>query len=588
MSQVGGKAFDFKLFTKVLSYARPYRSLFISSVILTILLGALGTARPVLVRTVIDDAILGSNPEELVNLMLVLIALLVLESLFQFGFMYAANWLGQSIIKDMRIELFNKLQSFKLSFYDRTPIGQLVTRVISDIETIAQIFSEGVLVIFGDIFRIIVMVGAMFFFFNPLLVLISLSIIPVLFIATRWFQRGIKTAFQRVRNEVSNLNTFVQEHLSGMAVVQAFGREEQEFRKFEKINDRHREANILSIFYYALFFPIIEVLSAISIGLAVWYGGMNAAAGGAVTVGELTAIIMFIGMLFRPLRQLADRFNTLQMGMVASDRVLKLLESDHEMEPSGTIELADLRGEITFKDVHFSYLPDEPILKGLSFHVKQGETVAIVGATGAGKSTIISVLMGFYPYSAGSVEIDGQPLTALNVQLLRASMSLVLQDVFLFSDTVRANIQLGSLDITDEQIWEAAEAIGITEFLQSLPEGLDYNVRERGGVLSAGQRQLLAFLRAYITNPKVLILDEATSSIDSHSEQLIQHAQEELTKDRTSVIIAHRLSTVQHADKIMVLDKGILIEEGTHDELLSQKGAYYNLYEKQFSSEDSK
>ena len=425
----------------------------------------------------------------------------------------------------------------------------------------------------------------MFFFFNPVLVLVSLSVIPVLFVATRWFQRGIKGAFQKVRTEVSNLHTFVQEHLSGMSIVQAFGREDQEMDKFKEINDRHRKANIESIFYYALFFPIIEVLSAMSIGLAVWYGGMNAATGGTVTVGELTAIIIFIGMLFRPLRQLADRFNTLQMGMVASERVLKLLDSNHEIEPNGTHEIEDLQGEIAFKNVHFSYNPDEPILKDVSFEVAQGETVAIVGATGAGKSTIISALMGFYPYSDGSITIDGIELKKINVHALREQLALVLQDVFLFSDTVRANIVLGDERISDEVLLKAAEAIGISEFIEELPEGLDYNVQERGGVLSAGQRQLLAFLRAYVTNPKVLILDEATSSIDSHTEELIQRALIALTKDRTSVIIAHRLSTIQHADRIIVLDKGQVIEVGNHSELLAKEGAYFNLYEKQFASE---
>ena len=585
MSKVGGKAFDFKLFLKVVGYAKPYQRLFTFSMILTVLLGALGTARPILIRQVIDDAILGYDAPMLLKLTFLLVGLLVIESIGQFGFMYAANWLGQSIIKDIRVELYDKLQTFRLQFYDKTPIGQLVTRVVSDIETISQIFSQGILVIFGDLFRILVMLGAMFFFFHPILVLVSLSIIPVLFIATRWFQRGIKGAFQRVRNEVSNLNTFVQEHLGGMSIVQAFGREEQEFDKFKAINDRHRSANVESIFYYALFFPIIEVLSAISIGLAVWYGGMNAAVGGSISVGELTAMIIFIGMLFRPLRQLADRFNTLQMGMVASERVLNLLDSNHEVEPNGDIRLEKLEGDIVFDQVYFHYKENEPILKDVSFSVAPGETVAIVGATGAGKSTIISVLMGFYPYAKGSVQIDGNELTSLDLHTLRQQMALVLQDVFLFSDTVRSNIVLGDQHITDIEIMQAANAIGIEEFIEGLPQGLDYNVQERGGVLSAGQRQLLAFLRAYITDPQVLILDEATSSIDSHTEELIQRALIALTQDRTSVIIAHRLSTIQHADKIVVLDKGVVVEIGSHHALLKSKGAYYRLYEKQFAAE---
>lgn len=583
MSNVGGKAFDFKLFVKVLGYAKPYRALFIFSIVLTVVLGAIGTARPILTRQVIDDAILGGDAGLLVNLVLWLVGLLIFESIGSFGFMYAANWLGQSIIKDIRVELYEKLQDFRLSFYDKSPVGQLVTRVVSDIETIAQVFSEGILVIFGDLFRIAVMLLAMFFFFNPILVLISLSVIPVLFIATRWFQRGIKGAFQSVRNEVSNLNTFVQEHLGGMAIVQAFGREEQEMQKFEAINARHRDANIKSIFYYALFFPIIEVLSAISIGLGVWYGGMNAAQGGSVTVGELTAMIIFIGMLFRPLRQLADRFNTLQMGMVASERVLKLLDSDHEIEPNGATKI-NLEGHISIEDLHFQYIENEPILKGISFEAAKGETVAIVGATGAGKSTIISVLMGFYPYQKGTVMIDGTSLKDIDLKDLRSQMALVLQDVFLFSDTVRSNVVMGESTISDEAMWSAAEAIGIKSFLEELPDGLNYNVRERGAVLSAGQRQLLAFLRAYITDPKVLILDEATSSIDSHTEELIQQALLALTKDRTSIIIAHRLSTIQHADKIIVLDQGKIVEEGNHTALLAKKGAYFNLYEKQFTA----
>lgn len=581
MAEVSGKAFDFNLFKRVLRYAGPYKKLFGYSAILVVFLGALGTARPILVRQAMDDYILKFDGAGLLNVTLLLVALLVVESVFQFAFSYATSYLGQAVIRDIRVSLYEKLMKFRLSFFDKTPIGTLVTRTVSDIESIASIFSEGLLTIIGDLFRIAVMLVAMFWFFDWKLVLISLSVIPVLYYATRWFQINVKRSFQEVRNEISNLNAFVQEHIVGMSIVQLFNREDAEMKKFKAINDRHRKANIRGIWYYSIFFPIIEILSAISIGLAVWYGGVLAAKGQGVTIGDLTAMIIFINMLFRPLRQLADRFNTLQMGMVASERVFKLLENEEDVEFFGTDVMPRAKGEIVFKDVEFWYKEDEPVLRKVNFTVKPGERLAIVGATGAGKSTIISLLMGFYHYHKGHIYLDGHELKNLDLENLRSQFALVLQDVFLFSDTIYNNITMGE-QLREEEVIAASKKIGVDEFVQEMPGQYNYNVKERGGMLSAGQRQLLSFLRAYITNPPILILDEATSSIDTHSEELIQHAIDVLTEGRTSIIIAHRLSTIQTADRILVMEHGQVVEQGTHEELLAKNGYYTRLYEMQF------
>ena len=583
MAEVSGNAFDISLFKRVLQYAAPYKRIFVAAGFLVVILGGLGTARPILIRKAMDDYILPMDGHGLLNVTLLLIGLLVLESVFQFAFIYATNYLGQSVIKDMRVNLYQRLLAFKLSFFDKTPIGTLVTRTVSDIESIASIFSEGVLTIIGDLFKIAVMLIAMFWFFEWKLVLISLSVIPILFWATRWFQVNVKRVFQQVRNEISNLNAFVQEHVVGMSIVQIFNREEAEMKKFEVINDRHRKANIRGIWYYSIFFPVIEILSAISIGLAVWYGGLQAAKNQGVTIGDLTAMIIFVNMLYRPLRQLADRFNTLQMGMVASERVFKLLENEVDIEHFGTKQIERAKGAIEFKNVEFWYKEDEPVLRGVNFTVQPGERLAIVGATGAGKSTIISLLMGFYKYQKGHIFLDGQELHEMDLNALRSQFALVLQDVFLFSDTIYNNITLKHA-VPREKVIEASRKIGVDEFIQELPGKYDYDVKERGGMLSAGQRQLLSFLRAYITNPPILILDEATSSIDTHTEELIQNAIDILTKGRTSIIIAHRLSTIQTADRILVMEKGMVVEQGTHDELLAKNGYYTKLYEMQFKA----
>ncbi|TNE30438.1 MAG: ABC transporter ATP-binding protein [Bacteroidetes bacterium] len=607
-SNVSGKAFDRSLLKRMLRYIAPYKGVFWGAFAITILLGSLGTARPILTQRAIDNYILKGDAPGLLNITLLILGVLLVESIFQFLFTYAANYLGQSIIRDIRLQLYKKITHFKLSFFDKTPIGTLVTRAVSDIETIASIFAEGILVIFGDLFKIVVMVGAMFWFFDFKLVVISLSVVPILFIATRWFQKAIKKTFSDVRNEVAALNAFVQEHLSGMNIVQMFNREKAEMDKFKVINNRHRKANIRSIWYFSIFLPLIEILSAISIGLAMGYGGYaainsfdsqtlqmffyevmgwsTAEMEQQITIGTLLAFVMFINALYRPLRQLADRFNTLQMGMVASDRVLKLLDNNDAVEPEGSAQLTEASGKIEFNDVHFAYVESEPVLRGVSFDVNPGETLAIVGATGAGKSTIISLLMGFYPYQSGSVKLDGIEITDLSLGELRKQFALVLQDVFLFSDSIFNNISLKA-DIPKEEIVKAAEQIGVDEFVKELPEGYDYNVKERGQMLSAGQRQLLAFLRAYVTNPPILILDEATSSIDSHTEQLIQRATDVITEGRTSIIIAHRLATIQKADKILVMDKGQVVESGTHETLLAENGYYTKLYEMQFKEREA-
>jgi len=582
-SKVTGKAFDWSILRRIIGFAKPYQWQMIGTGVLAIVLGSLATLRPYLTREAVDSSI-ALDGMALNQWMMWLVISLLMEAIGQLIFTYSANDLGQRVIRDMRVRLFDHMLGFKQQFFDRTPVGKLVTRTVSDVETVSNVFSEGLLVIFGDVFKIVVMVSAMFFLFDPILVLICLSVMPLLYLATRWFQRSIKQAFIDVRNEVAALNTFVQERITGMKIVQLFTRESQEHANFQAINTRHKDANVRSIWYFSIFFPVIDMLSAVSIGLAIWYGGMQAAAGGDVTVGDLTAIIMFVSMLYRPLRQLADRFNTLQMGMVAGDRVLSLLDEESSAEVSGSTLIDELKGDIVLKDMHFSYNPGEPVLRGLNVHIKRGQTVAIVGATGSGKSTLVHLLMAFYRPTSGEILIDGLDLQTIELRSYRKQIALVQQDVFLFSDSVRNNVSMFE-PIPDAEILEAAEAMGIDAFLHDLPEGLDYDVKERGGMLSTGQRQLLAFIRAYLTNPAVLILDEATSSIDSQAEQWIQKATKELTKGRTSIVVAHRLATILQADRILVMEKGQILESGNHAELIAKQGLYANLYQKQFKDQ---
>ena len=580
MSEISGKTFDAPLLKRVLKYVKPYLNIFYGTAIFAILIAFLSPARPLLIQYAFDNYILTPNEDKLLLLTLLLVVLLFTESILQYFYTYWSNFLGQSVIRDLRLQVYKKIIHFKQQYFDKNPIGALVTRVVSDIETISDIFSQGLLVIIADILKLIIVIVVMFVT-DWRLTFFSLASTPLLLIATYWFKRSIKGAFQDVRKQVSALNTFVQEHIVGMYIVQLFNRENVEFKKFKAINNSHKEAHIRSIWYYSVFFPIVEILSAISIGLLIWWGGIEAATTTDVTLGELIAFILYIHMLFRPIRQLADRFNVLQMGMVASERVFKVLDTDDIISNFGKISLNNCRGDIEFKNVWFAYNDEDWVLRDVSFKVSAGETLALVGATGAGKSSIINLLTRNYEINKGSILIDGIDYLEYDLNSLRENIAVVLQDVFLFSDTIYNNITLGR-DISLDRVKAYAKDIEIDDFIQSLPNSYHYNVRERGGMLSLGQRQLISFVRAYVNQPKILVLDEATSSIDSESESLIQRSSEKLTKDRTSIVIAHRLATVQNADTIILLEDGKLIEEGSHLELLSINGKYKLLHDLQF------
>lgn len=580
-NKVTGSAFDLPILKRVFKYAKPYIGYFYLTLFLTIFLAIITPLRPWLIQYTFDKYILIPDKQGLLIMTLVLVGMVLVEAIANFFYIYLANYLGQSAIKDLRIEVFGHINQFKLKYFDKTPIGTLVTRVVSDIETIAEIFSQGLLVIIGDLLKLVVAITFMIYV-DWRLTIISLSTIPILLVATYIFKNGIKSSFQQVRNEVSRLNAFLQEHITGMNIVQIFNREEEEMRKFKVINAAHRQAHIRSVWYYSIFLPVVEILSAASIGLVVWWGAKEALKGSDITLGTLMAFILYIYMLFRPIRELADKFNTLQMGMVSSERVFKVLDTEYVIDDNGTKKFENIRGEIDFKNVWFAYNEEDWVLRDISFKVKAGETLAIVGATGAGKSSIINLLSRFYEYNKGEILADGYNIRDYELKDLRRNIGVILQDVFLFSDTVMNNITLNNPDITQEQVIEAAKAVGAHQFISKLPGGYDYDVKERGGMLSVGQRQLIAFVRAYVYDPRILVLDEATSSIDTESEIIIQKALETLTKDRTSIVIAHRLSTVQNASKILVLEKGEVIEEGSHSELIAQDGHYKNLFELQF------
>ncbi|MEP7168236.1 MAG: ABC transporter ATP-binding protein [Bacteroidota bacterium] len=583
MATITGKAFDFPILKSVFTFVKPYRKTFYITVLLTLLIAAISPLRPWLTQITLDKYIAVSDSEMLLWMTLLMFGILLLQSMLQFFHNYMINLLGQQVVKDMRVKLYSTILNFRLKYFDTTPIGTLVTREISDMETIADIFSEGLIIIIGDIITLLVIIIFMFVT-DWRLTLISLSAIPFLIIATRIFQNKIKDAFKEVRTQVAHLNTFVQEHITGMRIVQMFNREKEEMKRFDKINKAHRDANIQSVWYYSIFFPVVEILSAISIGLLVWWGA-HGVIKGMTSFGNLVAFIMYINLLFRPIRELADKFNTLQMGMVSSERIFKILdEHSSETHNEGKISADAIKGHIVFKNVWFSYDDEntEWVLKDVSFEVEAGSTVAFVGSTGAGKTTIINLLNRFYEIKKGTILLDGVDIREYELFSLRNKIGLVLQDVFLFSDTIANNISLNNPDISMKQIREGTERVGAESFIERLPGTYDFNVQERGGMLSMGQRQLISFIRAYVYNPKILILDEATSSIDSSSEELIIKATKVLTENRTSLVIAHRLATIQNADKIIVLDHGEIKENGTHQELLKKGGLYKQLYEIQF------
>lgn len=579
-SGVSGKAFDLKLFARIFSYVKPYRKLFYGTLVIIVLLGALSTTRPLLVQYTFDNYVMTGNLTDVVIMVAVMFAMLVAEGLLQFAETWFTASLGQNVIRDLRSELLAHLLKFRLTYFDNTPVGTLVTRLVSDIQTIADVFSEGFLEIVSDMLKVIVIIIIMFSI-DVKLSLITLSTIPVLLFATWIFKNAVKNAFQDVRNQVARLNAFVQEHITGMSIVQIFNREEKEYEKFSEINKKHRDANVRSIWYYSVFFPVVEVLSAISTGLLIWWGGKEIV-GQEVSVGLILAFLMYLNMLFRPIRQLADRFNTLQMGMVGSERVFKILDTNEAIPDKGTYDATLISGKVEFRNVSFYYKKDEWVLKDISFTAKPGEKIALVGRTGAGKSSVINLINRFYEHQEGQILIDGRDIREFKLESLRRNIVYVLQDVFLFSDTIANNISLNDPAITREKVIEAAKALGAHEFIDRLPGGYDFNVKERGGMLSVGQRQLISFVRAYVFDPKVLILDEATSSVDSQSEAVIQQAIDKLTKGRTSIVIAHRLATIRNADKILVFDHGRIVESGNHDSLLKAGGYYRELYEMQF------
>ena len=582
--KISGKAFDIKIFLRLMSFAKGYKLKFSIAAISTISLAFVSALNPYIIGETVNDFVTNQDISNLVFYIKILLTIVFAEVLLQFLFIYYANWVGQHIIRDIRATVFRNINSFKMSYFDTTSVGKLVTRVVSDVETIANFFTQGVFMIISDILKMLVVIVVMFVM-NWRLALVALAVLPILVYATKVFQVAIKATFQDVRNEIANLNGFVQERVTGMKILQLFTRENIEYQNFKKINNNHKKAHIKTVWYYSIFFPIAEILSSFAIGLIVWFGGYQILEG-FTTLGAVIAFIKMSQMLFRPLRQIADKFNQLQMGIVSGERVFKIIDTKSYIRKEGQIDASNIQGNINFSNVRFSYIQDEEVLKGVSLKVNKGQTVAIVGATGAGKSTIINLINRFYEIDSGTISIDSISVEDYELSSLRNQIAIVLQDVFLFSDSILNNITLKNSLITESQVIDAAKKIGIHDFIMTLPDGYHYNVKERGVMLSSGQRQLIAFLRAYVSSPRILILDEATSSVDSHAEQMIQYATDTITEGRTSIVIAHRLATIKKADKIIVMDKGVIVEEGTHKELLKKRNGHYkNLYDKQFSLE---
>ena len=586
-----GNIFDVDTVRVILAQVGPYRRRFAWTGVMVVVLSSLVWIRPALIQRAVDVHIAQGDLKGLLQVFLMVVCVLIVEALVQYRVTYLANWVAQSVSLDLRAKLYRHVSKFRLKYFDQTPVGALVTRHVSDIDGVANVFSNGILNAVGDLLALFVVVAAMVYI-DWSLTLVVLIPIPVLLVATRIFQKHIKGAFVDVRNQVARINEFVQEHVTGMHIVQAFNREKVEAEAFADINRAHREANIRSIWAFSVFFPVVEMLSATSVGLLLWLGIGHVVQGG-LTLGVVLQFILYVFMLYRPIRQLADRFNVLQMGIVNADRVFKLLDRDDSIAEPASPVIPSWKGEIVFDDVWFAYVDKEDgtpdwVLRGVSFSVQPGERVAFVGATGAGKSSIVNLISRFYEFQKGRITIDGVDIRDIPVDVLRGQIGVVLQDVFLFSGSLRENVRLHDQDITDDQIWEAIGAVGAERFVERLPEGLDHDVRERGATLSVGQRQLIAFVRAYLSNPNILILDEATSSIDSESEQWIQKATAALTSGRTSLLVAHRLNTVRDADRIVVLHQGEIAEQGTHEELVALGQMYHGLFEMQFQALDQK
>ena len=575
-----GNLADIKILNRLFVFIKPYKKNFALLVGLTVFIVTLGPLRPMLVGMTIDNELAMGDYQGVVNMVLLLVGLLMVEAISQYFHTYQAGWLGQHIIRDVRIKLYRHIQALRLKFFDNTPIGRLVTRNVSDIETLAEVFSQGIAAMIGDVLMLFVIFGLMLWT-DWRLALISLALVPLLLIATYIFKEKIKNSFNQVRNAVSNLNTFVQEHITGMNIVQIFNAEEREYKKFQEINKKHRQANMKSVMYYSVYYPVAEVISAGTIGLLIWYGS-GAVLRQEVQIGVLISFIMYINMFFRPIRMIADRFNTLQMGIVSTKRIMSLLDSTEHIPDNGNYKAEEIQGEVEFEHVKFAYNDEDWVLQDISFKVPVGETIALVGATGAGKSSVINLLSRFYEINEGKISLDGKDITEYDLDNLRSHIAVVLQDVFLFSDTIFNNITLKNPEISREKVIEAAELVGAKEFIERLPGGFDYNVMERGATLSVGQRQLISFVRAMVYDPKIIVLDEATSSVDSETEELIQSAIQKLMKGRTAIVIAHRLSTIQNAHQILVLDKGRIVESGNHETLLEKDGFYANLHAMQY------
>lgn len=577
-----GNIIDFNVLRRILQFVKPYRGRFYFLIVLTLVLGVLTPLRPLLIQYTLDHHVAVGNYSGLVQVMLIILGLLVVQSGFQYIHTYISGRIGQYVIRDIRIKLYKHLIGFRLKFFDKTPIGRLVTRTISDVEALADVFSEGLAALAGDLLQIIFILVFMFYT-DWRLALVSLSTIPLMLLSTYIFKEKIKVTFNDVRNAVANLNSFVQEHLTGISVVQIFGSEKREFEKFKEINKEHRAAHLKSVLYYSVYFPVAEIIAAMGIGLLVWYGAKGVIDGATgITIGTLTAFIMYIQMFFRPIRMIADRYNTLQMGIVSSSRIMNLLDSDEHIVDDGSHTLDHVKGKVEFEHVWFAYNDAEYVLKDINLKIQPGETIAMVGATGAGKSSIINLLNRFYEINRGTIKVDDIDIAQIELASLRKSIGVVLQDVFLFSNTIRYNITLGAPEVTDEMIWHAADLVGARKFIERLPGGLEYNVMERGATLSVGQRQLLSFIRAMVYDPKILVLDEATSSVDHETEVMIQLAIEKMMSNRTSIVIAHRLSTIQKANVIIVLDKGEIKEIGSHEVLLQHDGFYAHLHRMQY------